>query len=148
MKQKGQALLEFAFVVPFMTVLLLAIIYVGMFFVDLIHYNNAVRYAARDIALRQTDGTRTERVANIESGDYVEQLTELYTPKMSAAYEGDAVKVTLNLKRKVFGSLLETFIVLPKEFDIEYRMKIENRQTIEIEQDTDTDTDSDSDSET
>ncbi len=132
MRQKGQALVEFAFVVPIMTAFLLAIIYVGMFFVDFIHYNNAVRYAARDIALRQTEGSRNDRVANIKYEDYVEPVTQLYTPVMSAAYDGDGVKVTLNLKRREFGKLLETFIVLPKEFDIYYRMKMETPSEIKV----------------
>lgn len=140
MKQKGQAMIEFSFVMPVLMFFLLAIIYVGMLFVDYIHFNNAVRYAARDIALSQTTGKREEKMKNIDWKNYVEPITNLYPEDsiaMTAKYvtgddevdneeQADAVRVTITLTRVKFGEPFDSFIILPENMAISYRMKLEN----------------------
>lgn len=47
-KQKGQAIIEFAFVLPFLMLILIGLFYFAMLFTDLIMLNNNVRNAARE----------------------------------------------------------------------------------------------------
>ena len=57
MKQKGQGIVEFAIIVPFIIAVGVSIIYVGAMMVNYMEYTNAVRMAARDIALQNTIDT-------------------------------------------------------------------------------------------
>jgi Flp pilus assembly protein TadG len=52
MKQKGQGIVEFALVVPMLAALGIAIVYIGIMFLDYTQYSNAARDAARDISLQ------------------------------------------------------------------------------------------------
>ena len=52
MKQKGQGIVEFAIVVPMLAALGIAIVYVGIMFLDYTQYSNAARDAARDISIQ------------------------------------------------------------------------------------------------
>ena len=52
MKQKGQGIVEFALVVPMLAALGIAIVYVGIMFLDYTQYSNAARDAARDISIQ------------------------------------------------------------------------------------------------
>ena len=54
MKQKGQGIIEFALIVPLLVVVGVAVVYVGIMFLDYTQYSNAARDAARDISV-QTD---------------------------------------------------------------------------------------------
>ena len=49
--QKGQGLLEFAFVLPFLILIIFGLFYTGMLFSDYIALNNIARVAARDASL-------------------------------------------------------------------------------------------------
>ena len=56
MKQKGQGIIEFAVIVPALVALGIAIVYMGIMFLDYTQYSNAARAAARDIALQTRAG--------------------------------------------------------------------------------------------
>ncbi len=82
--QKGQSMVEFALIVPLVLLLVLGMIYGGFAYADYLQYSNAVRDAARDIAVQET----TER-ASIAAGldknsnaevvrRYADPLTKLY----------------------------------------------------------------------
>ena len=66
MKQKGQGIVEFAIIAPLLVALGVAIIYVGIMFIDYTQYSNAARDAARDIALqlRYAENTGSVNEAN------------------------------------------------------------------------------------
>ena len=53
--QKGQGLLEFAFVLPFLILIMFGLFYAGMLFSDYIELNNLARLAAREAAVVSTD---------------------------------------------------------------------------------------------
>ena len=55
MRQKGQTLVEFAFVVPILIFLFLSIMYLGIMFMEYLQYSNAARDAARDIATQYNE---------------------------------------------------------------------------------------------
>lgn len=52
MKQKGQGIIEFALIVPLLIAVGVAVIYVGIMFLDYTQYSNAARDAARDISVQ------------------------------------------------------------------------------------------------
>ena len=49
--QKGQGIVEFAMVLPFLVLIVIGLIYIGLLFSDYIALNNIARTAARDAAL-------------------------------------------------------------------------------------------------
>ena len=53
--QKGQGLLEFAFVLPFLILIMFGLFYAGMLFSDYIELNNLARVAAREAAVISQD---------------------------------------------------------------------------------------------
>ena len=50
-RQKGQALVEFAFVLPILLTIVFMILYGGIMFVDYLTLSNTARSSARDAAL-------------------------------------------------------------------------------------------------
>ena len=149
MKEKGQGLVEFAIIVPFLMALSIAIIYLGAMFLDYTQYNNAARDAARDISLQSGSDTdaaklRNDIVTKLKGQDtatlakYATPMTSLYKATWSAIFYKDAttqnnasgatdVEVTINLHLdKQAGGLLADWGVLPSDLKpITFRMALE-----------------------
>lgn len=98
--QKGQATVEFAFIVPFLIFIFLALVYGGILFMDYIQYNNAARAIARAAAFSQ----KTE----FDAGDKAEfekkfnPLTSLYSAEISEVKKNEqesTVTVQIDLTR-------------------------------------------------
>lgn len=128
--QKGQAMVEFAFIVPFLVFLFLALIYGGILFMDYIQYNNAARAIARDVAFENSDTIDT----NALKLRYFNPLTTLYTAtldppeqiKDAETHELKEVKVTIKFKRAVNLGLFNEIGFPPNELkDIVYIMPVE-----------------------
>lgn len=121
--QKGQSTVEFAFVVPFLVFLFLALVYGGMLFMDYIQYNNAARAIARDVAFSQNENTEALKEK------YFNPLTSLYQPVLEPpAIDEDTkqVTVTISLTRTVnLGFFDEIGFPPAKLKDIVYTMPIE-----------------------
>lgn len=122
--QKGQSTVEFAFVVPFLVFLFLALVYGGMLFMDYIQYNNAARAIARDVAFSQNENTEALKEK------YFNPLTSLYAPDISSLAIKDEdtkqVTVTISLTRTVnLGFFDEIGFPPAKLKDIVYTMPIE-----------------------
>ena len=128
--QKGQSVVEFAFVIPLFLLLIVGMIYGGFAYADYLQYNNAVRDAARDIAVNYT--ARDDTVAGLNDNNpavvkkYANPLTNLYKPTFSATVNNDRygkeyVQVSVVLELTANTSLL------PKELKgIQCTMAIEN----------------------
>ena len=128
--QKGQSVVEFAFVIPLFLLLIVGMIYGGFAYADYLQYNNAVRDAARDIAVNYT--ARDDTVAGLNGNDpavvgkYSKPLTNLYKPTFSAdvfddRYGKKYVKISVVLKLKA-----DTKILPDKLEGIQCTMAIEN----------------------
>lgn len=143
-KQRGQAVVEFAFVVPFLIFLFLALIYGGLLFMDYIQYNNAARAIARTAAF----SSKTEFDENDKEKFAAEKfnpLTSLYTAKISDlkkekindsnSNEITFVTVEIELER---NKDLKLFHILTDDEDIQfpplhlkpitYTMPVENNE--------------------
>ena len=141
LKQKGQAIIEFAVVLPLFVLFLFGIIYSGMLFYDYISLSNLARSAAREAAIVKTvddDDTRLkyQAIGSYYEGKVTNLLTHLYEPKPEK--EGDpvfkvelkspsgtetdpSVEVTIRMERNVSSGLLE--IILPDDYTIIYFMR-------------------------
>ncbi len=146
-RQKGQTLVEFAFIFPMFICIFLSIIYIGILFLDYTQYNNAARDAARDISLVQVADTRDVIIKEINEEKntnhakrlerYANPLTTLYTPTWKAEIikeDGKEVdvQVTINLKLTGVktGSYLKDWGVLPEELiPIVYKMRLEEAKS-------------------
>ncbi|MBQ3367137.1 MAG: pilus assembly protein [Acidaminococcaceae bacterium] len=135
LKQKGQAVIEFAVVLPLFLLFLFGIIYSGMLFYDYISLSNLARSAAREAAIVQN--LTPDKIGEIEtyySGMTTNLLTHLYEPKPKNAGdsvfkvelntpsgEDPSIEVTVRMERNVSSGLLE--IVLPEDYTIIYFMR-------------------------
>lgn len=100
MKQKGQGIVEFAIIVPILVALGVAVIYVGIMFLDYTQYSNAARDAARDISVQSevinADETYTTAATfrqnivnaiNIGSGATYENVVSRYEHPFTTIYQ-------------------------------------------------------------
>ena len=148
LKQKGQAVIEFAVVLPLFVLFLFGIIYSGMLFYDYISLSNLARSAAREGAIVQDFDNSSSIRTQIEtyySTKTHSLLTKLYEPVPYSgssdpnkvvkvelvtgdpAYEDNSIVVTINMQRNVSSGLLE--IILPEDYSIIYFMRREIQTT-------------------
>ena len=97
--QRGQALVEFALIVPIFFISCFAMIYFGILFMDYLQYNNAARGVARAISIG-TDSERTILKADFENNtsEYINQLTKLYDPHPTVEIDDIDKDVTVTVK--------------------------------------------------
>ena len=123
---KGQALVEFALVLPFFLLLVFGIIYSGMLFYDYSTLSNVARSAARERAITKTSTEDSVIIKNyFNNGDFIYgQTTSLYrpgTPPMIIETNGDDIVVTINMQLGERTPLME--MVLPDHYSIVYHMR-------------------------
>lgn len=133
--QKAQSSVEFAFIVPFLVFLFLALVYGGLLFIDYIQYNNAARAIARAAAFEnKIVFDDTDKIAFEKR---FSPLTSLYSPKISdlkKSPDGLSVTVSIELTRSLDLRLFHfsysdnlDFEFPPKHLkSIVYTMPIEN----------------------
>ncbi len=133
-KHKGQAVVEFAVVLPLFLLVLFGIIYSGMLFYDYSVLSNLARSGAREAAIvnnvSSIPGIQTYYQNKITNNTSSPLITSLYTPKSSEGYliepeDGTdwskGVKVTITMQRNQVPILVD--MVLPDEYKIQYFMK-------------------------
>lgn len=133
MKKKGQALVEFALVVPFFLLLIFGLIYSGMLFYDYSTLSNIARSAARERAITvQKTETTPNGLTNddikefyFKNGKFTPSLvTSLYHPANTNPFtiEGtDNIVVTITMQLGDRSPLMR--IVLPEQYTIVYNMR-------------------------
>ena len=123
--QKGQSIVEFAFISPFFIFLFLAIVYGGILFIDFIQYNNAARSIARDASFyfqknHQASFSSSELAAFQQK---FHPLTSLYSATIVSVYidsNNSTVTVTILLTR---NEQLSLFHILSDDFDLQFPPK-------------------------
>ena len=86
--QKGQSVVEFAFVLPIILLIILGVVYSGLAYADYLQYSTAVREAARAISVKDS-ANRSAIVSGLNSNnpdtveDYADPLTDLYKATFS-----------------------------------------------------------------
>lgn len=155
MKERGQAMVEFAVILPFMIALSIAIIYLGALFMDYTQYSNAARDIARDISLQsgitETDIAKLRNdlakdIRNKKTERYAVPLTNLYQPTWEVKFYKKDNSVTTDAKDAVdvevsvalsknkslgIGGLLADWGVLPDELKtINFKMALEKSMVV------------------
>ncbi len=105
--QKGQATVEFAFVVSFFFMMCFGMIYGGILFMDYLQYNNAARMVARVIAIEPNSDKRTEIATDFKdkNSKYINPLTKLYSATPDVDINNTDVTVTIKLTLNEEGLL-------------------------------------------
>lgn len=91
--ERGQAMVEFALVLPILILLLCGIIDFGWIFSNKIAVDNASREAARYAAIHCTDGTFAE--SQVDQVVY-DSAPSLPSPHISLSQDADSVTVSVN----------------------------------------------------
>lgn len=115
--QKGQSAVEFALMAPIVFTLILGMIYGGVMFMDYLNFNNQARTIAREISLAQSD----ERQALMDKyNTFTDKLAGVYKVSVNVTTDAEDVTVNVDFTRG------DSFLMMPKEFGIVYRMKLED----------------------
>ena len=85
MKQKGQGIIEFALIVPMLIALGVAIVYVGIMFMEFSQYSNAARDAARDISVQTYFTDANEDTTN--ASEYRQNIVDAINKGSGSDYE-------------------------------------------------------------
>ena len=138
-RQRGQAVVEFAIVLPFFLLLVFGIIYFGFLFKDYITLSNVARSSAREAAV----GTNYEEIKGYYK-DNTKLTTSIYTwsgeddsftiEKITTAGNGNVpgsvkvtIKATLNTNFPAYGLMKE--VSFPEIYEIKYSMHDEKAGT-------------------
>ncbi|MBP5199316.1 MAG: pilus assembly protein [Schwartzia sp.] len=119
-KQNGQAVVEFALVLPFFLMLCFGIMFAGLLFSDYLTLSNLARESARSASIQGKDYYKDIR----EAGQKQTLLTRLYSLKDITIEDGEnsSVKVTLNVVRNSFPGAGLVEYLLPEDYSIVYSM--------------------------
>ncbi len=127
-KHKGQAVLEFAVVLPLFLLVLFGIIYSGMLFYDYSSLSNLARSSAREAAISTTTlstGQRYTAIENDYKGMQDNLITSLYTkaddPFIVKQVDNNGIEVTITMNLNTSSPLME--MVLPESYEIKYFMR-------------------------
>ena len=122
-KQKGQSAVEFALMAPIVFLFIFGMIYGGIMFMDYLNFNNYARTIARNVSVANSEERKflvkkyNETVQNELAGVYKVTVKVEMIPNEDNPVD---VSVTINFTRG------NSFLMMPKEFNIVYKMKLEN----------------------
>ena len=117
-KQHGQSAVEFALMAPIVFLLIFAMIYGGIMFMDYLNFNNQARTIAREIALATSESDRKNLISKYNS--ITDVSAGVYKVSFIVDTDSEDVIVTVNFWRE------KAFLIMPQEFNINYRMKLED----------------------
>ena len=123
-RQKGQAVVEFALVVPFLFMLLFGVIFSGLLFADYMTLNNAARSSAREAAIEPSKSEDIELFYQKNMSlitDLYKDTTFQIDPENTTPPDSVKVTVTTNLNTSFPGIGIVSSL-LPQSFTIEYCM--------------------------
>lgn len=133
-KNKGQSLVEFAFVFPFVIMLIFGIIYCGMMFYDYSTLSSLARSSTREAAISQQSrpGSRYTEIEEHYKAEKLNLTTSLYETDGADYFkiEEDAngyITTTISMKLPSQTSYVMR-MVLPQRYSIRYHMRKEFRQ--------------------
>ncbi|MBQ3725516.1 MAG: pilus assembly protein [Selenomonadaceae bacterium] len=131
-RQQGQSVVEFALIAPIVFLMIFGMIWGGIMFMEYMHYSNAVRTAARQIAV-VNDAQRLDTIAKQKvwlTNLWKEEVgVEFYQPNVDihTTEDNKDVLVTVGFARAVnIPNILDAVDFPPKYIKaLQYRMKLE-----------------------
>lgn len=139
-RQKGQAVVEFAIVLPFFLMLLFGVMYSGLLYTDYLTLTNVARSSAREASIQGSASYGDIRTYYAPNGRHTKLLTNLYTWQGDAndfrfsqgmsESGADMVTVTIKTSRNNnfpgVRALSYIGVTIPADYTIEYSMHAEN----------------------
>lgn len=119
-RQRGQSAVEFALMAPVVFLLIFGMIYGGVMFMDYLNFNNYARTIAREVSLASTDKDRKALKDKYEK--FKDNAAGVYLVTVNVNYDEEDVEVKIKFTRA------ESFLIMPKEFNIVYSMKLEETE--------------------
>lgn len=116
-RQRGQSAVEFALMAPVVFLLIFGMIYGGIMFMDYLNFNNYARIIAREVSLASTEKDR--QALKDKYNKFTDKAAGVYLVTVNVDYDEEDVEVKINFTRA------ESFLMMPKEFNIVYSMKLE-----------------------
>ena len=116
-RQRGQSAVEFALMAPIVFAIIFAMIYGGIMFMDYLNFNNYARIIAREVSIAKNSDERTKLI-----NKYNEHTDSagVYNVSFNVETQDDTdVVVTVEFRRS------NDFMIMPRSFDIVYRMPLE-----------------------
>ena len=137
-RQRGQSAVEFALMAPIIFFMIFGMIFGGIMFMEYMHYSNAVRTAARQVAV--TEESKRNDVATIQENWLKELWTnevsvKLYEPDPKITFEtnsnGKDVVVNVTFVRSDnIPHILYALDFPPKTIKtLQYHMKLEDKSS-------------------
>ena len=139
-RQQGQSAVEFALMAPIVFMMIFGMIWGGIMFMEYMHYSNAVRTAARVIAVADAD-KRAQRITeqyDFLNKAYEEEITvKFYKPNVNISYypsESEPVDVVVEVAFYMEDSTYNSLPNILKWMDfpprsiktLNYHMRIES----------------------
>lgn len=121
--QKGQALVEFALVVPILLIIVMGIIEFGFMFNAYITISNASREGARLGVLGGNDAAVVARV--IETSPNLDDSRFTITITPGTRSRGDMLRVNVNYDYEVITPILSGFLTPLINLEVETVMRVE-----------------------
>lgn len=103
-KKQGQSAVEFALMAPIIFMMIFGMIYGGIMFMEYMHYSNAVRTAARHIAVIGNDTAKREAMITIQKN----WLTDLWTNEVSVRLYKPEPDVTIAENKDADGTTVKS----------------------------------------
>ena len=104
---------------PIIFMIVFGMIYGGVMFMDYLNFNNHARMIAREVSLATPNDRETLKE---KYNKYQDMLAGVYAVSIDVDYDDEDVTVQVDFTRK------EAFLIMPKDFAIVYRMKLENTE--------------------
>lgn len=146
-RQRGQSVVEFAFIAPLVFLMVFAAIYGGIMFMDFMNFSNDARRLARELAVITDSTQRDARIASYNKDanskfasfyNVVRKVSYTY-PTKTETVDGEekvvedttqnptdvVVTVTFNRDNKDLPFIVYLVNFPPQNFALRYQMKIE-----------------------
>ena len=132
-RQQGQSVVEFALIAPIVFLMIFGMIWGGIMFMEYMHYSNAVRTAARQIAVvndSQRDAMVTSQKAWLQGLWKEEVGVEFYEPKVDIApitSESTDVVIKVYFTRVAAVPVILDWVDFPPKTikTLQYQMRLE-----------------------
>ncbi len=106
-RQRGQSMVEFALMAPIVFMMIFGMIWGGIMFMQYMHYSNAVRTAAREIAVSVNDTNKDDTITAKE-----DWLRELWRKEVAVKFYEPDPKITIKNVTAADGTVTRDKVVI------------------------------------
>jgi Flp pilus assembly protein TadG len=124
-KERGQALVEFALIVPILFLLIFGIIEFGRIYSAHLTANHSAREGVRAAAVGATDSEIISIVQNRAAALNTSKLNINISPQQSYRYRGESVSVSVTYPVQIFTPVISSFFNGQYQVSVQVTMRVE-----------------------